>query len=362
MLDNRKLMLDTHCEIYSMIKQHAAGLFWDFKRHVAEGKLVNGAVYVIGREQMRVNSELIKKLVVDNEIRVIFSNPAEGSETMYKQCQYQFDIINLIQAKKILVVSGGNQDPAWPHLQYDNFLAKVLQYQENLKAIQQYQEQYTRDRPYKFLFLNGRARPHRRYLLENLRPLLDQAIWSNLDTGNGDIQLLDTKYELEKYHGNMNRLPQQGFVKQALFNQEWADILLSANLYCDTYFSLVSETVFEYPHSFRTEKLWKPLAIGHPWIAVANCGFYKDLRDLGFRTFDGIIDESFDLIENNQDRLHRVTQVITDLCQQDLKQFLDACQETCKYNQQHLAEIQPKVIKEFPDRFFQFIKQHKFDE
>jgi len=345
-----------------MIKQHADGLFWDFKRHVEEGKLVAGAVYVIGREQMRLNSTLIKELLNSDTIRVIFSNPAEGSDTIYNQCIWQYKINDFILAKKILVVSGGDQDPVWSYLQYENFLPKVLEYKENLQAITEYQEQYTHDRPYKFVFLNGRARPHRYYLLENLKNLLDQAIWSNLDTGNGNIQLLDPKYEINKYHNNMNNLPDQGFVKHSLFGQEWADILLKSNIYSDSYFSLVSETVFEYPYSFRTEKLWKPVAIGHPWIVASNYGFYRDLRNLGFRTFDGIIDESFDLIENNQDRLSRLTEIVKDLCQQDLKQFLDACQETCKYNQQHLVETRLKVLGEFPDRFFQFIKQHNFDE
>jgi hypothetical protein len=60
------------------------------------------------------------------------------------------------------------------------------------------------------------------------------------------------------------------------------------------------------------------------------------LRDQKFCDIENTTykDESFDLIENNQDRLKRLTEIVKDLCQQDLKQFLDACQETCKYNQQ----------------------------
>jgi hypothetical protein len=82
------------------------------------------------------------------------------------------------------------------------------------------------------------------------------------------------------------------------------------------------------------------------------------MHDLGFQTFGHIIDESFDLIENNQDRLDRVAQVIEDLCQQDLANFLNECYNVCKYNQQHLEELRPQVRKEFPNRFFEFLKQH----
>jgi len=102
----------------------------------------------------------------------------------------------------------------------------------------------------------------------------------------------------------------------------------------------------------------KPLAMGHPFIIAANAGYYRDLRNLGFKTFDGIIDESFDQIDNAQARMNRVVSVVEDLCQQDLASFLRACYNVCKYNQQHLVEIREKHRKEFPDQFFQFINQH----
>jgi hypothetical protein len=85
------------------------------------------------------------------------------------------------------------------------------------------------------------------------------------------------------------------------------------------------------------------------------------MHKLGFRTFDSVIDESFDLISNSQDRIERIAQVVDDLCRQDLVSFLQECYNTCKYNQQHLAEMRQQVRKEFPERFRQFIQQHRHD-
>ena len=99
------------------------------------------------------------------------------------------------------------------------------------------------------------------------------------------------------------------------------------------------------------------MAIGHPWIVAANRGFYRDMHRMGFQSFGHVIDESFDRIENNQDRLERVAEIVEDLCQQDLASFLKECYNVCKYNQQHLAELRPQVQKEFPDRFRQFINE-----
>jgi hypothetical protein len=68
------------------------------------------------------------------------------------------------------------------------------------------------------------------------------------------------------------------------------------------------------------------------------------------------------LIENNQDRINQIVDIVEDLCSQDLVKFLEVCYAVCKYNQQHLAEMRVKVRKEFPDRFFKFIEQYKFNE
>jgi hypothetical protein len=140
-----------------------------------------------------------------------------------------------------------------------------------------------------------------------------------------------------------------------LFKHTWGEIYLRAEPYIDTYFSLVTETVFDYPYSFRTEKIWKPIAMAHPFVAVANRGYYRDLHNLGFQTFGHMIDESFDQIDSSQDRIERISAVVEDLCQQDLASFLKECYNTCKYNQQHLTHMRSEVRNEFPTRFKQFI-------
>ena len=117
--------------------------------------------------------------------------------------------------------------------------------------------------------------------------------------------------------------------------------------------------MFDYPYSFRTEKIAKPLAVGHPWIVASNAGFYRDMRNLGFQTFDSLIDESFDSIDNSQERMDRIAAVVNDLCQQDLTSFMQASESICKYNQQHLQQLSSCIKSEFADKFFNFIKQHR---
>jgi hypothetical protein len=352
MLGNRKLLVDAFCEVREFTKEFQDEEFHSF----TNVDIVPGAVYLISRQQFAENIKRIKELATSGTILPILGNPAEGSDTMLKQID-GLGILDLVREGKILIITGGYLQADIPSLYHENFLPKILDYTENLKAIEDYQTNFNTSRPYKFLFLNGRARKHRRYLLEQLEPILDQAIWTNLDNTHGHpIKLLDTKYEFDFYRRN-TELTQPGFVKYELFNNDWGEIYLNAQPYLDTYFSLVTETVFEYPYSFRTEKIWKPVAIGHPFIVVANAGYYRDLHRLGFKTFGHLIDESFDQINNNQQRLNYIVNVVKDLCSQDLSSFVTAAQEVCKYNQQHLAELRHRVRAEFPQRFIEYINE-----
>jgi hypothetical protein len=211
--------------------------------------------------------------------------------------------------------------------------------------------------------------------------LLDQSLWTNLENRVGspaevelwhqgqdlmltptEIKTLPEEYEVDRYRQQVNKTFDSKFIKQELFNQEWGEIYIEPAPYIDTYFSVVTETVFGYPYSFRTEKIWKPIAMAHPWIAVANAGYYRDIKNLGFQTFGHVVDESFDSIEDSQKRINRIAHVVQDLCKQDLAAFLKECYNVCKYNQQHLAEMRIQIRQEFPKRFFQFIADYRFDE
>jgi hypothetical protein len=354
MLGNRKVIVDSFCEVKEFTSGFEDDRFYSFENH----ELVPGAIYIISRQTFHANIELIRDLAESGTILPVLGNPAEGSHTILSQL-LTLRITDLVRQRRIAIIAGGDIQPDIPCFWFENFLPKILDYDENLEAIRLYQQDWTDQRPYKFLFLNGRGRPHRRTLLSRLSHLLPEAIWSNLDATPGNpIRLLDPKYEFVFYKHNTN-MDHTGFVKYDLFNQEWGEIYLNPATYLDTYFSLVTETVFDYPHSFRTEKIWKPMAIGHPFVAVANPGYYRDLRHLGFRTFDGLIDESFDSIEDNQQRLERIAQEVEWLCQQDLAKFVQESYNICKYNQELLSQLRDTTRRELPDRISNFLKSYQ---
>lgn len=378
MLGPRNLVIDTMSEVYQELKPWADAEFWDFASHDP----IPNSVYVLGRLQVVENQEKFKELAQDPRFVMVFGNSAEGSGTLVDQLN-MLKLTTLVLEGKILIIGGGAMESCYPYIQHDHFLCRILDYPENHREIDRAGDIFSQtNKPYKFMFLNGRARPHRKYLWHKFQQqdLLKHALWTMLDSRptisrqfnlkyNGinlmatttPLQRLPAKYEVEQYRTTVISPgpAERTFVKNELFNYTWGEIYLQAEPYCDTYFSLVTETVFDYPYSFRTEKIAKPLAVGHPWIVASNAGFYRDMRNLGFQTFDSLIDESFDSIDNSQERMDRIAAVVNDLCQQDLTSFMQASESICKYNQQHLQQLSSCIKSEFADKFFNFIEQHR---
>jgi hypothetical protein len=379
MQKNYKLVVDNFAEVNGMLRPWIDEEFWDF----STVEPTPGAVYMIGRQQLIDNRQKVKDMAHSGQYTVIFNNSAEGAWTLESQIK-QLKLEELVLAKRVLLIGGAPVNPEYGCLVHEHFLPSILDYDENIQA-----QQYTdiifekKSKPYKFLFLNGRARPHRKYLYEKLKRTgaLDHALWTMLDAKptvvrhynfrENDIDVMATPsplqrlpdhYEVDRYRQPVFEpiVPDSTNLKQELFRLEWGEIYLEPAPYTDTYFSLVTETICaESSYSFRTEKIAKPLAMGHPFIVASNAGFYRDLHQLGFRTFSHVIDESFDQIQNAQQRLDRIVDIVTDLARQDLTGFLLECQDVCKYNQQHLRELQLSVRTAFPQRFFQFIDQYR---
>ena len=223
------------------------------------------------------------------------------------------------------------------------------------------------------MFLNGRLRPHRKYLIDAFRSraLLDRALWTNLQSQVDleftsklqpqklePIRVLPPQYEIARAVPNLNSgLQDLGFAKYQLFGNTWGDSEINPAAYIDTYFSVVTETIFDYPYTFRTEKIWKPMIMCHPFVAAANPGYYRDLHRAGFQTFGHLIDETFDHIDNPQDRANRIVDVVTDICYNGAASFLEAARSVCKYNYQQLREHNRRERAELLERLAQYINE-----
>ena len=86
------------------------------------------------------------------------------------------------------------------------------------------------------------------------------------------------------------------------------------DFYNTSFCSVVTETfIDENQDPMFTEKIFKPLAYGHPMLVHSSQGALLRLRELGFETFSTVFDESYDLIENPQLRFEAILEQILEL-------------------------------------------------
>jgi hypothetical protein len=76
--------------------------------------------------------------------------------------------------------------------------------------------------------------------------------------------------------------------------------------YASTGIEIVLETLFDDHRWHLTEKSLRPIACGKPFVLMATPGSLQYLRQYGFKTFDGLIDETYDSIQNPKQRLQAV--------------------------------------------------------
>lgn len=109
---------------------------------------------------------------------------------------------------------------------------------------------------------------------------------------------------------------------------------------------------YEWAPSFLTEKFYKAILCEVPFIVASTPGFLKDLQKLGYQTFDGLVDESYDNIEVDSHRSFAIAKEIKFLQKLDKTQFkkkLDTTTEAVKHNKEILNNFysRPVMTDEF---------------
>jgi len=97
----------------------------------------------------------------------------------------------------------------------------------------------------------------------------------------------------------------------------------------DSYFSLVTETLFYKNFSssencvFLTEKTFRPIIHKHPFIIVGSTGCLAYLKKYGYKTFAPFIDESYDSIIDDEQRLNAIWKEVVRLSNFSNEEWLE---------------------------------------
>ena len=129
-----------------------------------------------------------------------------------------------------------------------------------------------------------------------------------------------------------------------------------------TFLSLIPETGFSNHSVFFSEKIWKSIRIGHPFIIVGNPGMLKELHKLGFKSFSNWWDESYDDEINLEKRIKKISKVLVKLSQVSILELKDIrrdLKDTVEFNQNLINSFGLEnpmdkiatVVKEINDSF-----------
>ena len=116
--------------------------------------------------------------------------------------------------------------------------------------------------------------------------------------------------------------------------------VIPLDIYNQTAYTIVAETLASNGYSFFTEKIAKPIIARRLFVVFSGQHYLRYLRELGFKTFNGIIDESYDSIENDEQRFIQAVEQVKQLCAQNQTEILEKIKEITEHNFNHLMNIE----------------------
>lgn len=143
--------------------------------------------------------------------------------------------------------------------------------------------------------------------------------YTSLLKNNSIHQLSQNTLSPEKQHGDKSILyTQSGFV------------------------NLVTETTFDIPYNYISEKTLKPMFTFRPFLLLAPPGTLSLLKDMGFKTFDKWWDESYDDEINPSKRVlkvYEISQYILNKSYDELNIMYDEMESILIHNRKQIEKI-----------------------
>lgn len=201
------------------------------------------------------------------------------------------------------------------------------------------------EKPYFFDALLGAQRPHR------------DLIHSRWRTSTCKDKILLTYHGPNAAHGIWH-FPFQAEPVQHVYNSDSAQLtttlwtmmplspggepnhkvgaqhILPVKIYNDSWYSIIAEGFTDHRGTRLTEKTAKALVAQRLFVYFGGPRDLERMRRLGFQTFGHVIDESYDSIENDEQRWQEAWRQVKWLCNQDPVTILESTREQRAHNQQ----------------------------
>ena len=288
-------------------------------------------------QQYSVRSELPDKSIVFEDFEMYI--PTVGDP--FHQLKYDTNNCPLTERDYIITSCITSKDHMWPVPYVYNNYHFVKTHEVNKKQILIGPDK----RLYLADVLFGNPKPHRNLFFKLMRSnqLLDKCIVNLfgvykskfLTTLNDKTQQVIDSASTTSIDDKTNYINTTDQLDDFFVSQYISLPIMNASWY-----SVVGETIWDNDCFFVTEKTAKPLMAGRPFIMLGGKHYLKHLRSLGFKTFDGVINESYDEIDDLNERVIAAFNSFHDLSKLDPQDVYQKLSPVLEHNQQIMQNKQ----------------------
>jgi hypothetical protein len=154
-----------------------------------------------------------------------------------------------------------------------------------------------------------------------------------------------------EWSDNINNIVQSTF--NTIGHDSVANKLKTHHQFIDiqkSFLYVCTETVFEYPHAYISEKSFKGITAKRPFIILGAPGTLSLLKLYGFKTFNDWWDESYDDEHSVDLRLTKVYNIVKEICNLSVNSLQSLCKEmspTLEYNFNHYDTFRQQQLQQF---------------
>jgi hypothetical protein len=209
------------------------------------------------------------------------------------------------------------------------------------------------ERPFLFDCLCGTRRQHRDYVMLALEKsnLLDQSIATYRDVFVGGEISQTPEHVSKEFPGQQLKWPYVSANLDAAWEvKENVDNSVSGivpwEIYNRCYYTILVETLNNGDCYLMAEKIGKCLMARRMFVHFGVPNWLKTLQSFGFQTFDSVLDESYDSIEDNITRWRSAFEQVIWLSKQDPKKILTQVKPILDHNHARLYEYREEKYNE----------------
>jgi len=199
--------------------------------------------------------------------------------------------------------------------------------------------------PYLYLSYNRQPRFHRVLLLSILikEKLFNLGInsFNKMDSNIQWFENIFRKFDQLDYYDNVKELFNLSPIVADCDNTNIKSSVGDLKNYDQTFISVVTETLTNEGTLFCSEKTWRSIIVGHPFIILSSKGVLSYLKSQGFKTFSQWINEDYDNIDNEIDRIKFIVNELKRLSQfslDQLRRIREEMKPTLVYNKQLMRQ------------------------